>query len=80
MGGSSRPQRSLPLPPRIVGGLRAAQGAFGWGRRRLKDARRPLGPPLFLRPSPQNILKVRIVKAMIFPVVMHRYELDHKEG
>ena len=24
--------------------------------------------------------KVHIVKAMVFPVVMYRYELDHKEG
>ena len=24
--------------------------------------------------------KVRIVKAMVFPVVMYRYELPHKEG
>ena len=24
--------------------------------------------------------KVPVVKAMIFPVVMYRYELDHKEG
>ncbi|KAJ1072411.1 hypothetical protein K5549_020884 [Capra hircus] len=79
-GGSSRPQRSLPLPPRTVGGLRAAQRAFGPGRRRRSQLGRPVGPPLFLRPSPQSILKVRIVKAMVFPVVMHRCELDHKEG
>ena len=24
--------------------------------------------------------KIHIVKAMVFPVIMHRYELDHKEG
>ena len=24
--------------------------------------------------------KVHIVKAMVFPVVMYKYELDHKEG
>ena len=24
--------------------------------------------------------KVRLVKAMVFPVVMYRYELNHKEG
>ena len=26
------------------------------------------------------LTKVRIVKAMVFPVVIYRCELDHKEG
>ena len=30
--------------------------------------------------SNQSILRVWLVKAMVFPVVMYRCELDHKEG
>ena len=26
------------------------------------------------------LTEVHIVKAMVFPVIMYRYELDHKEG
>ena len=26
------------------------------------------------------LTKVHLVKAMVFPVIMYRYELDHKEG
>ena len=26
------------------------------------------------------LTKIHLVKAMVFPVVMYRYELDHKEG